>query len=62
MSLTQPELQQLRENLSAEMLMIQKYSTYAQQVNDPQLKQVCTNILRTHERHRDMLMRQLNRT
>lgn len=59
-NLTQPELMSLRENISAEMLMIEKFNTMAQQCSDPQLKQVLTGITRTHERHRDTLMRHLN--
>lgn len=58
-NLTQPELMQLREDISAEMLMIQKFDAYANMCNDQQLKQVITNVQRTHERHRDILMRHL---
>ncbi|KKM09356.1 hypothetical protein SY88_19120 [Clostridiales bacterium PH28_bin88] len=58
-NLTQAELMQLREDISAEMLMVQKFGAYANMCSDPQLKQVVTNIQRTHERHRDMLMRHL---
>jgi len=56
---TQPELQQLRENLSSEMLVISKLANFAAQIDDPQLKQMCLNMQRTHERHRDMLLRHL---
>jgi len=58
-NLTQPELMQLKEDISAEMLMIQKFGAYANMCNDQQLKQVITNVQRTHERHRDILMRHL---
>ncbi len=57
--LTQPELMQLREDISAEMLMVQKFATYASQTSDPQMRQLLTDIQRTHERHRDILMRHL---
>ena len=57
---TQPELQQLRENLSSELLVISKLASFAAQIDDPQLKQMCINMQRTHERHRDMLLRHLN--
>jgi len=59
-NLTQPELMSLRENISAEMLMIEKFNTLAQQCSDSQLKQVLTSITSTHEKHRDTLMRHLN--
>ncbi|MEW6661537.1 MAG: spore coat protein [Bacillota bacterium] len=58
-NLTQAELMQLREDISAEMLMIQKFAAYANMCNDQQVKQVITNVQRTHERHRDILMRHL---
>jgi len=58
-NLTQTELMQLREDISAEMLMMQKFAAYANMCSDQQIKQVITNVQRTHERHRDILMRHL---
>lgn len=59
-NLTQAEVMALRENLSAEMLMIQKYGAFANIVSDPQLKQMCLNAQQLHQRHRDMLLRHIN--
>jgi len=60
MAFTQPELMQLRENLSSELLAISKLGSFAAQASDPQIKQLCLNMQRAHERHRDMLLRHLN--
>ncbi|MBC7347783.1 MAG: hypothetical protein H5U00_10115 [Clostridia bacterium] len=57
---TQPELMQLRENLSSELLAISKLANFAAQTNDPQIRQLCTNMQRAHERHRDILLRHIN--
>lgn len=57
---TQAELMSLREDLSNEMLAITKMANFAAEANDPQIKQMCTNMQRAHERHRDMLLRHIN--
>lgn len=57
--LTQAELMTLRENLSNELLMIQKFGAYAAQCNDPQLKQVLTSVQQAHQRHYNTLIRHL---
>lgn len=57
--LTQAELMQLRENLSSEMLMIQKFGLYANQCSDPQLKQLFGSIQQAHQRHYNSLIRHL---
>ena len=57
---TQPELMSLRENLSSELLIINKLASFAAQANDPQVRQMCLNMQRAHERHRDILMRHIN--
>ncbi|HHP51009.1 MAG TPA: spore coat protein [Moorella mulderi] len=57
--LTEAELMSLRENLSNELLLIQKFGAYAQQCGDPQLKQVCSSIQQAHQRHFETLMRHL---
>ncbi|MDN5327293.1 MAG: hypothetical protein PWP41_1989 [Moorella sp. (in: firmicutes)] len=59
MSLTQAELMQLRENLSNEMLMIQKFGAFAAQCTDPQLKNVLTSVQQAHQRHYNTLIRHL---
>lgn len=58
--LTQAELMQLRENLSNELLMIQKFSAYASQCSDPQLKQVLGSVQQAHQRHYNTLIRHLS--
>ncbi|MDK2821964.1 MAG: hypothetical protein PWP31_1929 [Clostridia bacterium] len=58
--LTQVELMQLRENLSCEMLMIQKLGMYAAECTDPQLKQALTSIQQSHQRHYNTLIRHLD--
>lgn len=57
--LTQAELMQIRENLSNELLMIQKFGAYAAQCSDPQLKQVLSNVQQAHQRHYNTLIRHL---
>lgn len=59
MALTQVELTQLRENLNAELLMIQKCGVYAAQCSDPQLKQLFSSLQQAHQRHYQTLMRHL---
>ncbi|GFN24277.1 MAG: spore coat protein [Thermoanaerobacteraceae bacterium] len=57
--LTQAELMQLRENLSSELLMIQKCGVYAAQCSDPQLKQLFSSLQQAHQRHYNTLVRHL---
>ncbi|NLW06933.1 MAG: spore coat protein [Clostridia bacterium] len=57
--LTQAELMSLRENLSNEMLMMQKFGAYAAQCSDPQLKQVLSSVQQAHQRHYNTLIRHL---
>ncbi|MDN5345235.1 MAG: hypothetical protein PWQ18_1349 [Clostridia bacterium] len=57
--LTQAEVMQLRENLSNELLMIQKFGAYAAQCSDPQLKQVLGSVQQAHQRHYNTLIRHL---
>lgn len=56
---TQAELMQLRENLSSELLMIQKCGVYAAHCTDPQLKQLFSSLQQAHQRHYHTLMRHL---
>lgn len=58
-SLTQAELMSLRENLSNEMLMIQKFGAYVNHCSDPQLKQVLSSVQQAHQRHYNTLIRHL---
>ncbi|HHY46440.1 MAG TPA: ferritin-like domain-containing protein [Firmicutes bacterium] len=57
--LSQRELMMLQDNISNEQVLINKFGFYAQQVRDPELKQVFQNIQRTHQQHYDILSRQL---
>ncbi len=57
--LTSAELMQIRENLSNELLMIQKFGAFAAQCSDPQLKQVLGNVQQAHQRHYNTLFRHL---
>ncbi|NRU21791.1 spore coat protein CotF [Clostridium beijerinckii] len=58
-NLTQKEKMLLEDQKSHEEICIQKYSNYANQVHDPQLKQICKNneqIERSHLNTIDQLL------
>lgn len=59
-NLTQPDVMFLRENLGAEMLMVQKCGAFANMVSDPQLRNLFLDAQRVHQRHQDMLVKHIN--
>lgn len=55
MPLTQTETWFLGESIKGETLMCQKLADYANQVQDPELRNIITNLQKTCQRHVDML-------
>ncbi|HHW17627.1 MAG TPA: spore coat protein [Firmicutes bacterium] len=55
MPLTQTETWYLSECIKGETLMCQKLASYANQVQDPQLRNLVNDLQRTCQRHVDML-------
>jgi len=58
--LTSKELSLLEDNLRHEQLMVQKFSLYANQATDPEVKNLCQNLRDMHQQHLNTLMQQLN--
>lgn len=60
MALTEKELSGAEDLLSMEKLMVSKCETYAQQCDDPQLKEKFENMAGKHKTHYDRLFTLLN--
>lgn len=58
--MTQRELLMIEDLLSGEELMIEKFGTYADETTDMQIKGLCQEIQRIHQRHYDTLVQQLD--
>lgn len=56
---TQMELGQIRDQLNREMVMIRKLASYADQMKDPSLKQMCNDLKGAHQQHYSLLLRHL---
>ncbi|MBO8141179.1 MAG: hypothetical protein H0Z37_03225 [Firmicutes bacterium] len=61
MAFTQREFLFLDDLLHAEELQVKKLRAYAQQCQDPQLKQMLQSMAQRHEHHFNTLLQQLNR-
>lgn len=59
MAFTQREFLFLDDLLHEEELQVKKFRAYAQQCQDPQLKQMLQSIAQSHERHFNTLLQQL---
>ncbi len=59
-NLTSKELGLIEDNLRQEQLMVQKYSIYANQASDHEVKNMCTKLRDLHQQHTDVLMKHLN--
>lgn len=60
-NLTNKELNYLEDNLNHEMLLVKKFRAYADQCQDPTLKQTCNKIADKHAGHFDILLHYLNK-
>ncbi|SET20498.1 hypothetical protein SAMN02745227_01340 [Anaerobranca californiensis DSM 14826] len=58
--LTQKELLYLEDALSAEQLAMAKLRFYAEQTNDPQVREECQNLANKHQQHYNKLLKHLN--
>ncbi len=58
--LTQKELWALEDHLSRERFLVSKFSNYAQQLSDPELKGLCSQVAQKHRQHYDALLQHLN--
>lgn len=58
--LTSKNLTILEDMMNFETLFYKKMDMYAQSVNDPQLKDVCSKAAQLHKQHFDMLFNYLN--
>ena len=57
--MTVRELSVIKTQLEMEQLMIQKYTEYSKQTQDPQLKNKCEQIAAKHMEHYEKLLAQL---
>lgn len=58
--LSQKELAYLEDVLSAEQLAMTKLRFYAEQTDDPQLREECQNLANKHQGHYNTLLKHLN--
>lgn len=58
--MTERELLVLQDQLSNEELLIKKYTTFASQCNDPEIRDECNRIAQKHMNHFNILMRHIN--
>jgi hypothetical protein len=59
-NLTSRELSYLEDNLDAELLLVKKFTTFAEQCQDSTLKNTCLKIADKHAGHYDKLLQYLN--
>jgi len=55
-NLTQKELTALEESLGSEQLLVKKFRAYAQQAQDPQIRDSAEQMAGRHKQHYDTLM------
>ncbi|OYD07232.1 hypothetical protein [Paludifilum halophilum] len=60
MQLTTKDLNYIKDELSWELLAFKKCHHYAQECQDPQIKQKIDEIGRIHQNHYEQLLNQLN--
>lgn len=58
--MTRRELMELEDALYREMLEIETYGNYIQQTDDPEMKRVLEDIQRSHQKHYERLIDQMN--
>lgn len=58
--LTTKEASRIEEGLHLEETLIAKFGTCASQVTDPECRRILTDIQAQHQRHYEMLRRQVN--
>ena len=59
-NLTAKELMLLEDNLRQELLLVKKFTSFAEQSSDRELQNACRKIADQHAGHYDMLLQYLN--
>ena len=59
-NLTSKELSAIEDQMNAEQTLIKKYTMYAQQATDPQIKTQCEQIAGKHQHHFNTLFNHLS--
>ncbi len=59
-NLTQKELFMIEDLLSGEELMMEKFGLYAEETDDTQVKSLCEEIQKIHQKHYNTLIGQLD--
>ncbi|QNO13707.1 spore coat protein [Alkalicella caledoniensis] len=57
--LSQKELNYVEDQLSAEQLTMTKLRFYAEQTNDPEIREECQNLANKHQQHYNTLLKHL---
>lgn len=55
-NLTEKELSAIEDQLNCEQMLIKKYKGFAGIAQDPQIRDVCTQLAARHKQHFDTLM------
>lgn len=58
-NLTTKELSIIKEQLGCEQVLVKKYSSYVNELSDPELKTKCEQIATKHQAHYNSLLKQL---
>lgn len=59
-SLSEKELLSIRDALEVELLTLNKLSEYETEMDDPQLKSICMDMIKVHKSHYNTLIKHLN--
>jgi rubrerythrin len=58
--LTIKELLAIKDQLDAEKLTINKFQQYESDIDDPELKHICEEMIKVHKNHYNTLVKHLN--
>jgi hypothetical protein len=58
--LSKKELLYIKDQLDAEQLMINKLKQYGADISDPELKNMCADMVKVHKNHYNTLVKHLN--
>jgi len=58
--LSKKDLLVLKDQLDVEKLTINKYQQYESDLDDPELKNMCREMIKTHKNHYNTLVKHLN--
>lgn len=58
--LSQKELLSIKDHLEMELLAVNKFNEYEYYMDDPELKNICREMVKVHKSHYNTLVKNLN--